>query len=116
MRKRVTFPLLFLCIVLFCLPIAAFGETVARCGQGWLETIDGYPVLHLKGTPYEMGFQHGALLKQSIRENLHNVLESKRVSAIEVGGVTVNPRWVIDTLTIVQSPFVPDWYQEELKG
>jgi hypothetical protein len=117
MRKRLSLTLkTLLFVALLWLPSAAYGETVARCGQGWLETIDGYPVLHLKGTPYEMGFQHGALLKQSIRDNLHNVLESKRVSAIEVGGVTVNPRWVIDTLTIVQSPFVPDWYQEELKG
>jgi isopenicillin-N N-acyltransferase like protein len=103
-------------VALFCVPLVAFGETVARCGQGWLETIDGYPVLHLKGTPYEMGYQHGALLKESIRENLQNVLESKRVSSIDLGGVTVNPRWVIDTLAVVQSPFVPAWYQEELKG
>ena len=43
---------------------AARAETIARCGQGWLETIDGYPVLHLKGTPYEIGYQHGALLKE----------------------------------------------------
>ena len=38
-------------------------ETVARRGAGWLERIDGYPGLHLKGTPYEMGRQHGTLLK-----------------------------------------------------
>lgn len=117
MSKQLSFPLrLFLCLALIYLPIAAYGQTIARCGQGWLETIDGYSVLHLKGTPYEMGYQHGALLKESIRENLHNVLESKRVSSIDVGGVTVNPRLVIDTLAIVQSPFVPAWYQEELKG
>lgn len=40
-------------------------RTIARCGKGWLETIDGYPVVHVKGTPYEMGFQHGALLRES---------------------------------------------------
>lgn len=117
MRKLTTVALkLSIYVALLCLSSTTFGETIARCGQGWLETIDGYPVLHLKGTPYEMGYQHGALLKESTRENLHNVLESKRVSAIEVSGVTVNPRWVIDTLAVVQSPFVPPWYQEELKG
>jgi hypothetical protein len=97
-------------------PCVASGETVARCGKGWLELIDGYPVLHLKGTPYEMGYQHGALLKDSVRENLHNVLDSKRVSSVEIAGVTVRPRWIIDSLTVVQAPYVPDWYREELNG
>ena len=73
------------CIAL--LAAQAFAETVVRCGDGWLETIDGYAVLHLKGTPYEMGYQHGALLKESVKENLKNVLESKRVSSVEVGGI-----------------------------
>ena len=45
-------------------------ETVARCGKGWLETVNGYPVLHLKGTPYEIGFQHGALLKEQDRKSV----------------------------------------------
>lgn len=35
-------------------------KTIARCGQGWLETIDGYPVLHLKGTrPTKWGTSTG---------------------------------------------------------
>ena len=63
-----------LMLVALCVAFSttARAETIARCGQGWLETIDGYPVLHLKGSPYEMGYQHGALLKQSIRENFRN--------------------------------------------
>ncbi|MFN0050743.1 MAG: peptidase C45, partial [Planctomycetales bacterium] len=47
-------------------PCAA--QTVARCGKGWLELIDGYPVLHLKGSHYEMGYQQGALLRESVRK------------------------------------------------
>src|SRR5438046_1714468 len=43
-------------------PRCVSAETIARCGAGWLETIDGYLVLHVKGTPYEMGYQHGALV------------------------------------------------------
>ena len=38
----------------------ARAQTIARCGDGWLEKIDGYPVLHVKGTAYEMGYQHGS--------------------------------------------------------
>ncbi len=66
MLKRVGLLIAF--FVLTALP-ATVGETVARCGQGWLEMIDHYPVLHLKGSPYEMGYQHGVLLKESVREN-----------------------------------------------
>ena len=40
----------------FCLPLAR-GQVFARQGQGWLERIDGYPVLHVKGSHYEMGYQ-----------------------------------------------------------
>ena len=43
-------------LALIALPREGVAQTVARCGKGWLELIDGYPVLHLKGTPYEMGY------------------------------------------------------------
>ena len=56
---------------------SALAETIARCGQGWLEKIDGYPVLHLKGTHYEMGFQHGALMKANVQENANFLLKKK---------------------------------------
>ncbi len=58
----------FVVLVLLGRPQLTLSQTVARCGEGWLELIDGYPVLHLKGTPYEMGFQHGALLKEPIHQ------------------------------------------------
>jgi hypothetical protein len=116
MRSHLLSKLLLPVLVLLLLSTAALAETVARCGKGWLELVDGYPVLHLKGTPYEMGYQHGALLKESVCENLHNVLDSKRVQAVEVSGIEVKPRWIIDTLTVVQAPYVPDWYRQELAG
>lgn len=39
---------------------------VTRLGKGRLERRDGNLVLFLKGTPYEMGYQHGRLLKKEI--------------------------------------------------
>ena len=45
--------------------LGAFGNaraetrTIARCGKGFLEEVDGYRVLHVKGTPYEMGYPAG---------------------------------------------------------
>ncbi len=95
---------------------SAFGEVISRCGQGWLEKIDGYPVLHLKGTPYEMGFQHGALLKDSIVSNMHNILDVEGSANVKLGPVTVKPRWAMDVIPRVQRPFVPERYFEEMAG
>ncbi len=55
----------------------ADSKTVARCGQGFLEDVDGTKVLHLKGTPREMGLQHGTLLKDDIREEVRFLFDVK---------------------------------------
>src|SRR6187401_2728283 len=87
------------CLVLFllCLGVRDLAaQTVARCGQGWLEMIDGYPVLHLKGTHYEMGYQHGALLKEHVQQNLTYIVVDKAKAEVDVGPIKVQPRKVID--------------------
>lgn len=95
----------------------AESKTVARCGAGWLETVHGYPVLHLKGTPYEMGYQHGVLLRDSVRKNMQTLLEVKGEQAVaEVGGFKLKPRNVIDMIMQIQKPFVPEKYLQEMDG
>ncbi len=118
---------LFLCLILTGGASLAFGagkiiesgpgKIVARCGKGWLETINGYPVLHLKGTPYEMGYQHGALLKDSIRQNLEYMIKVRGDKAlITVSGVEVKPAALIRSIIAIQKPYVPKKYFEELQG
>jgi hypothetical protein len=35
-------------------------RVIARCGEGYLEEdAQGNQILHVKGTPYEMGYQQG---------------------------------------------------------
>ena len=86
---------------LVCLHVAfqahsVTAETVARCGQGWLERIDGYPVLHLKGSPREMGFQHGVLLSDAVHANLKGVIQARaNVALVEVGPFTLTPATAI---------------------
>jgi hypothetical protein len=94
----------------------AFSQTIARCGQGWLEKIDGYAVLHLKGTPYEMGYQHGALLKESVKSNMHNILDVEGSTSIDLGPVSVKPRFLMDTIPNIERPYVPDRYFDEMNG
>jgi predicted choloylglycine hydrolase len=99
-------------------PAAARAETVARCGRGFLEIVDGYSVLHLKGTPYEMGYQHGALLKEHIKENLHFMLEVKaKERKVELLGKEIlSPRDVVQYIAKRQQKFIPKEFQEELDG
>ncbi len=96
-------------------PLSA--QTVARCGKGWLELIDGYPVLHLKGTPREMGFQHGALLREKVASNMHNILDMKgNETLVEFGPIKVKPRQAIESIIAIQKKYVPQKYFEELEG
>jgi len=92
-------------------------ETVARCGQGFLEKIDGYLVLHVKGTPYEMGYQHGALLREHIRQNMHYLLEVKgKQGKLKFMGMQVSPRDVIDAIVERERKFIPQEFMDELDG
>ncbi len=40
---------------------------VAAEGRGYLEQVGGQLILHVAGTPYEMGWQHGRLLRETVR-------------------------------------------------
>lgn len=97
---------------------AAESRTIARCGKGWLESIDGALVLHLKGTPYEMGYQHGALLRDHVRGNLHTLLNVKAAehTIVEVFSVKLTPRAGIEMILKIQEPFVDARYFAEMEG
>ncbi len=102
-------------LVLAVLPLQA--ETIARCGQGFLEEVDGYRVLHVKGTPYEMGYQHGALLKDHIRENMHYLFDVKAKDAkLEFFGLKLEPKQLISMIVEIQRPHIPERFLEEMRG
>ncbi len=108
-----------LLLVLLVVPASAAQtnhKTIARCGQGWLETINGYRVLHLKGTPYEMGYQHGALLKDDCRQNLGHLVNDLGNEKIKIGPVSVTARSAIDSIVALQKKFLPNKYAQELDG
>ena len=114
--KRSVLWLLLAVAMVFASARESPAQTVARCGQGWLELIDGYPVLHLKGTHYEMGYQQGALFKDHIRQNMKALLIDRAQQTVKLGLVSVKPRSVIDSITTIQKPFVPKKYYEEMQG
>ncbi|MFO0954513.1 MAG: C45 family peptidase [Isosphaeraceae bacterium] len=114
--------LLFSCALAVSLGLAttasAGSKTIARCGQGFLEEVNGYKVLHVKGTPYEMGYQQGALLKEDIKELVRFLFDvkSKEIS-VEFGGIKLlNPKRAIQGIAATQRKYVPPRFYEELKG
>lgn len=97
--------------------------TVARCGQGFLEVIDGAKVLHVKGSPYEMGYQQGALLKDDIHAQVRFLLDVKAREfseglKFELGGLRIkpDPKALITMIAQAQREFVPERFHEEMRG
>jgi isopenicillin-N N-acyltransferase like protein len=92
--------------------------TLARCGAGFLEEVDGYRVLHVEGNPYEMGYQQGALLRDDIRENVRFLFDVKaKEIKLELAGVKLlDPKRVIKGIVSQQRKHVPERYFDEMRG
>ncbi len=100
-------------------PASAGSKTVAICGRGFLEEVDGTKVLHLKGTPREMGLQHGTLLKDDIREQVRFLFEVKaKEFKPEVAGLKLplDVKRLILSISELQRKYVPAKYYEEMAG
>jgi len=100
-------------------PAPAETRTIARSGAGFLEEVDGSKVLHLKGTPREMGLQHGILLKDDIREQIRFLFDVKaKEFKPEVLGLKVplDAKRLILTIAETQRKYVPARFYEELGG
>ncbi|MBN1417890.1 MAG: peptidase C45 [Planctomycetes bacterium] len=101
------------------LAAAARADTriVAREGKGLLADVDGYPVLIARGSPREMGRQHGVLLRDKVRSLVHELFEvqAKR-EAVEIMGRRVDPVQIIESLFATQKAFIPERFVEEMEG
>jgi hypothetical protein len=89
---------------------------VATEGQGYLETVDGYRVLHLKGTPEEMGRQHGRLLKKAITENVNFLLRDDPGKGIRLGDLTFTRPQIAAVLTAAFDGRIPEAYLREMRA
>ena len=80
-----------------------------REGCGFIEIKDTNYILHLKGSPYERGYQHGRLLKTMIQRNISTFLDNKQIA---VDGRTQK---FIENLPSLMK-FIPSHFLEEMKG
>src|SRR4051794_33145965 len=100
-------------------PATAETRTSARSGKGFLEEVDGTRVLHLKGTAREMGLQHGALLKDEIREQVRFLFDVKaREFKPEVLGLKLplDARRLMLSIADLQRKHVLPKYHDEMRG
>jgi len=89
-------------------PPAVRREDVPEALRGQLRLVEDVPVLRLKGTPREMGYQHGAALKRQIRF-LHAEYYEAMIKRV-VGDAAIEA-WAKET-----EPFIPEAYREEMRG
>jgi len=74
---------------------------------GHLELRDGVKILFINGTCYEMGYQHGFLLKSEVHENTRAILKRvEEVSSYET---------LLDIWNTTK-PYVPSCYIDEMQG
>lgn len=85
-------------------------RVVKREGQGSLLLLKGQKVLVLKGTPYQMGFQHGRLMPEEAGEDARAFAHEW---AVGKAGVSVSElSRTFDSLR----PFIPRRYLDEMRG
>jgi hypothetical protein len=106
-----------LCIILIIMPITAMENIsvkekyILKTGLldgGWVEEIDGVKILHLNGSNYNMGYQHGYLIGEQISQNLRCYL-----SYYERYGWSYNQ--IIEVWNIMDGN-IPQNYIEEMQG
>jgi hypothetical protein len=93
-------------------PATGERRVLAREGNGRLEWVDGTRVLVLKGTPEEMGHQHGVLLKKDIRRLVDHML-----FGVGVGSSFEKGQWVFGEIEAAQqrlTPFMDERYFREM--
>jgi outer membrane lipoprotein-sorting protein len=93
-------------------PATGERQIVAREGNGRLEVVDGTRVLVLKGTPEEMGHQHGVLMKKNIHQLVDHIL-----FGVGVGTSFEKGEWVFGEIEAAQqrlNPFMDERYYREM--
>jgi outer membrane lipoprotein-sorting protein len=93
-------------------PATGKREVIAREGGARLEEIDGTRVLVLKGSPEEMGRQHGVLMKRQVQNLTKCVLYG-----VGVGSSFDKGRWFFGEIEDAQrrlNPFTDERYVREM--
>jgi len=107
LHKIIIFSICIL-FVLTIIPVNSYADIeYDPLDGGWIKEIDGVKILHLNGSYYEMGYQHGYLLKEEAHENMRAILSY------------INEISSYDTMLKIwnkTNPYVPSCYIDEMQG
>jgi hypothetical protein len=84
--------------------------------KGYVEEIEGTTVLHLKGSPYEMGFQHGALARDQVRKAMARVDELLDKAKEEFGLPRFASEFLLGAEYRLCMPYGSESYDHRYKG
>jgi len=104
-------PYVMLSVILaLVLAAAAVSAQGVEANKAWVKEKQGIKILHLAGTPYEMGVQRGTLLKDAVREQINNIW-LKPVKQLLGDNLPIARRMVERVAALC-----PDYVMEELRG
>jgi len=92
-------------LIITILPVKGINNKIDLLNGGWLEEQDGVKILHLNGSNYQMGFQHGLLLKEEVKQNIRAFLNYSNISF----------DYLLDIWDIMKN-YVPQEYIDEIQG
>ncbi|MGA1794395.1 MAG: C45 family autoproteolytic acyltransferase/hydrolase [bacterium] len=69
--------------------------------------VNNIRILSVSGTPYEMGFQHGRLLREDAQANVHRVVTLAK---------TLGTEDMLDEIYDLMAPYIPIEEKEEMRG
>ena len=111
MQKKIVSLLAFSFIIILGLTPIMIGSSVlnkVNLLEGYIENRNGIRILYLNGSNYEMGYQHGMLLKNEIRANYNAFIHWANQRGFSYSDL-------LDSWLTMQS-YIPLQYIEEMQG
>jgi hypothetical protein len=91
-------------------------ELVDVSVTAFVEEVNGTKVVHLRGTPYELGYAHGSLFAAEIQQTFSGLERALDELQGEIGVPASAVAYFLDFLYKQTSPHIPDRYKRELEG
>ncbi len=92
-------------------------SSVRKEGNGFYEEFQGVKILHLKGKPYDIGFQHGALISEKIIHIVPLALDA--AAGVISKTINISPETAKQRMLSGKEaarPYIPEEYLEEMQG
>jgi hypothetical protein len=105
MRKKILAVILCFLLTITFSSVKGIKNSSDLLNNGWLEVRDEVKILHLNGSYYEMGFQHGLLLKEEVKQNIRAYLNYSNVSLYNL----------LDIWNVMKD-YIPQDYIDEIQG